>query len=851
MWNQAIKNLAAHKLRLALTAVAVVLGVAFMAGTLVLTGTIKHDIDGLFNRTTSGYSVVVRATTPYSASGVFSGGGGGGGGAANSRPLTPESLIPNIRSAPGVSDAVGSLQGQVELVSSEGKAIKGRASGAPTVALAWIPNPQMSALKIRSGHGPTAPGQLAIDAATASRDQVTLGARVNVIGTGAPQPFTVVGIFGFGSSQTIAGATIVAFDAPVAQQLFGSPGYFDQIDVAANPGTNTDTLIDAVANRLPSGFEAVNSATVAQENANTVNGFIGTFNDILLAFAFIALFVGAFLIFNTFSILVGQRTRELALLRALGASRRQVRTSVILEAMFTGLAGAITGVVVGILLAAGLLSVLRSYLDLSSTGLVISPGTIVVSLLVGTLITVVAALGPSLRASRVPPVAAMREDAAVIETSLRRRAIIGSSVTAIGLLALLGGLFAGSSIALVGVGAGLTFIGVAMLVPFIASPVARAFAAPIAAVTGITGRLSQENAARNPRRTGATATTLMIGLALVAAIATLATSATTSFGHIFTSTLKSDYVVTSTNNTFSRSAADAVKGAPGVTAVSPFTEVEMHIGNASHKMSAIDPVTGPQLIKINMVTGSTDSLAKGEVLVNNNVAKSDHLAVGSPITMGFSATGSHTYTVGGTFKTNQLLDNYIASIPVVEAATNQLQYEAVLVKVVKPSSSAQAAVGQALSGYPQLTVKTTAQFVSQQKQQIQGFLRFVYVLLALSIIIGLIGVVNTLLLSVLERTHEIGLLRAVGMLRRQVRSMIRGEAVVVSVLGAVLGVLLGVAFGAAIVGSLSGSGITQIAIPWSTIIVVLVLALLFGLFAAIFPARRAARLDVLQAITTT
>jgi putative ABC transport system permease protein len=849
MWNQAIKNLGAHKLRLALTAVAVVLGVAFMAGTLVLTGTIKHNIDGLFRQTASGYSVVVRATTPYSTSNTFSQGGGGGG-AANSRPLTPASLIPTIRSAPGVADAAGSLQGQVELVSSQGKAIKGHASGAPTIALAWIPNPQMSPLKLRSGRGPTAAGEMALDADTASKHHLTVGSHVNVIGIGTPQPFTVVGIFGFGNSGTIAGATIVAFDAPVAQQLVGTPGYFDQIDVASKPGTNTDTLINDVANRLPKGFEAVNSATVAQENANNVNSFIGTFNTFLLAFAFIALFVGAFLIFNTFSILVGQRTRELALLRALGASRRQVRTSVILEAMLTGLAGSIAGLVVGILLAAGLLSVLRSYLGLSKTNLVISAGTIIVSLLVGTLITVVAALGPSLRASRVPPVAAMREDAALIETSLRRRAIIGSTVTGVGLIALIGGL-GGSSIGLVGLGAGLTFIGVAMLIPFIASPVARAFASPIAAVTGITGRLGQENAARNPRRTGATATTLMIGLALVAAIATLADSATTSFGHLFSTTLKSDYVVTSTNNTFSRSAADVARGAPGVTAVSPFTEVEMHIGNASHRMSAIDPVTGPQLIKIDMVTGSTDTLAKGQILVNNNVAKNDHLAVGSPITLGFSASGSHTYTVGGTFKTNQLLDNYIASVAVVEAAINQLQYEAVLVKVANPSAAAQAQVSQALSGYPQLTVKTTAQFVNQQKQQVQGFLRFVYVLLAFSIIIGLIGVINTLLLSVLERTREIGLLRAVGMLRRQVRSMIRGEAVVVSVLGAVLGVILGVAFGAAIVGSLSGSGITEIAIPWSTIIVVLILALLFGLFAAIFPARRAARLDVLQAITTT
>ncbi|HUJ65793.1 MAG TPA: FtsX-like permease family protein, partial [Acidimicrobiales bacterium] len=513
--------------------------------------------------------------------------------------------------------------------------------------------------------------------------------------------------------------------------------------------------------------------------------------------------------------------------------------------------GAIVGIVVGILLAAGLLRLLRSYLSLSTTGLVISPGTIIASLLVGTLVTVVAALGPSLRASRVPPVAAMRDDAAIVETSLHRRAIIGSTVTGVGLLALLGGLFAGSSIALVGVGAGLTFIGVAMLIPFLAAPVARAFAAPIAAVTGITGRLSQENAARNPRRTGATATTLMIGLALVAAIATLATSSTTSFGDLFTSTLKSDYVVTSSSNTFSRSAADVVRTAPGVTSVSPFTEVQFHIGNASHAMSAIDPVTGPQLIKIDMVTGSTASLARGEVLVNNTVAKNDHLAVGSPITMGFAATGSHTYTVGGTYKTNQLLDNYLTSIPVAEAATNQLQYEAVLVKTANPSSATQAGISQTLSGYPQLTVKTTAQFVSQQKQQVEGFLRFVYVLLAFSIVIGLIGVVNTLLLSVLERTHEIGLLRAVGMQRRQVRSMIRGEAVVVSVLGAVLGIVLGVAFGAAIVESLSSSGINHLAIPWSTIIVVLILALLFGLFAAVFPARRAARLDVLQAITTT
>lgn len=844
MWNHAIKSLAAHKLRLALTAVAVVLGVTFMAGTLVLTGTIKHEIDGLFSQATSGYNVVVRASTPYKASGDF-----GGGNGVNSRPLIPDSLLPTIRATPGVAAADGVIQGDVALVGANGKGISGHA-GAPTVAFDWIADRKLSAFKLRSGRGPVGSGEIVVDAATAKNHHLPLGSTVTVVSNEAPATFTIVGTFGFGSSDTIAGATVVGFTPATAQKLFGKPGYFQQIEVAETSGTNTDTLVGAIASRLPTGYEAVSATSVAQQDAATVNRFISTFNTVLLAFAFIALFVGAFLIFNTFSILVGQRTRELALLRALGASRVQVTGSVILEATLTGLAGSVTGVVVGILLASGLLKAFRSTLDLTSSGLVVSPGAVIASLIVGTLITVVSAFGPSLRASRVPPVAAMRDDAVIAEASLRRRAILGSLVTVAGVGALLGGLFGGSGIGIVGFGAALTFIGVAMLVPFFAAPLARGLSAPFARMMGITGRLSRENAARNPRRTAATSATLMIGLALVAAIATLASSATTSFGALFTKTVKADYVITTKNGTFSRAAEGLVARAPGVTETSPLSEVQIHIGNATHQMNAMDPVTGPQMLKIDMVTGSTTALQTGQVLVTTAVAKSDHLAVGDPIQMGFASSGTKTLIVGGTFKSNQLLDSYVVSMAVAAANTNQLEDFAILVKVTHPSTSAQNALTAAVAGYPQVNVKTSAQFINEQKNQIAGFVRVVYVLLGLSIVIALIGVINTLLLSVLERTHEIGLLRAVGMRRRQVRAMIRGEAVVVSVLGAILGLALGVGFGAAIVEALTSSGFTQLAIPVSTIVTVLVLATLFGVFASIFPARRASRLDVLRAIST-
>jgi len=843
VWRTTIKSLAAHKLRLALTALAVVLGVAFMAGTFVLTDTIKHTFDALFAQTSAGKDVIVRATSPYTSNGrdAFAG----------SRPLTPETLLPVVQSTPGVRAAEGSVSGLVTVVGKDGKALKKQA---PTLAFNWSTDRAMSSLTLRSGRGPVNGHEITMDSGTVKDQHWQLGDTITVITNQPPRQFTLVGVTGFGKADNLAGATLVSFDTATAQEAIGKPGYFAQIEVASARGVSTDQLQSAIGARLPTGFEAVSAQSVAQQTANTVSKNLSFFNTFLLVFALIALFVGAFLIFNTFSILVGQRTRELALLRAVGASRAQVNRSVLAEALFTGLVGSVLGLVIGIPLAAGLYAALGALgLSLPSSGLQLLPRTIIVSLLTGTVITVLSAVLPARRASRIPPVAAMRDDAIEVDTSLRRRALTGGLVLVVGVVLLALGLFNRAGIAIVGMGATVTFLGVAMLVPLVSSPLSRLIGSPLPAVSGVAGRLGQENAARNPRRTAATASALMIGLAVVAAIATLGSSATASFNGLFDKSIKSDYVLVGSGGGqdrggISTAVEPAVRNARGVVAVSPYRQAVWHDGNATKQVTGIDPVDGPKLLTLNMVTGSSSALAQGALLVDDTVAGDHHLKVGDTVQMGFPATGVKPVIVGGTYKTNQFLGNYTISSQVVADNVNQVSDDALFVKTASGGAQQQADLASAVAAYPNVAVKTSAQFKQDQKKQLNSILAIVYVLLLLSIIIALIGVVNTLALSVMERTREIGLLRAIGMQRRQVKRMIRGEAVVVSLLGAVLGLVLGVGLGAAVVSALSKEGLDTLAIPTATIVVVLVLTALFGIGAAVWPARRAAKLDVLQAI---
>ncbi|HET6964456.1 MAG TPA: ABC transporter permease, partial [Acidimicrobiales bacterium] len=820
---------------------AVVLGVAFMSGTYVLTDTIKHTFDTLFQQTSAGKDAVVRGTAPYGNSGDFGGGG--------DRPLTPESLLASVRATPGVAVADGSVGGQVVVLDKRGKTFN---THAPTLAFSWLPDRRLSSLTLRSGHAPVAADQITVDGATAKKEHFALGERIQVIGNEGPATFTLVGITRFGSTDNLAGATLVSFDLPTAQRMAGKPGYLNEIDVASQPGTSSEALLSAIGARLPKGFEVITGTEAAAQQASNVSSNLSQFNTILLVFAGVALFVGAFLIFNTFSILVGQRTRELSLLRAIGASRRQINASVLGEAFVTGLVGAGIGLGLGVALAAGLYSLLSALgISLPRSALQFETRTAVVGLVVGTLVTVASAVLPALRAGRIPPAAGLRDDTVVQETSLRRRAVVGGVVTAAGIVVLGVGLFASAGILAVGIGAGLTFIGVAMLAPFVVGPMVGVLGRPLPTVAGVTGTLGRENAARNPRRTAATASALMVGIALVAAIATLGQSAQTSFNGLFDSSVTADYVLTATGfGTVTPAAESAVARVPGVTAVSPIRQARWHLGRVGKDVLGLDPISGPRVLRFQMVQGSVSALARNQLLVDSTVAGDNHYRLGQTVPMGFAATGVVPVVIGGFYKANQFLGSYVISDQLLAANVNEVRDQGIALRVADPSAGTTAALTRAMAGYPNVKVQTAAQFKSDQKQQLNTILDIVYALLALSIIIALIGVVNTLALSVMERTREIGLLRAVGTQRRQLKRMIRAESVLVSLIGALLGLILGVGLGAAVVSALGSSFISTLAVPVTTIVVVLILAVIFGVIAAVWPARRAARLDILEAIYT-
>jgi putative ABC transport system permease protein len=842
-----MRSLGAHKVRLFLTAIAIVLGVAFMAGTFVLTDTVKHSFDTLFQQVSAGKDIVVEGVAPY-------GTGGRGGFGGGTRVPVPQTLVATVRGVPGVADAQPSVQGLVTLIGANGKAVNHH--GAPTIGFNWDPNPKLSSLKLVAGHAPQADDQVVLDRSTMKAQHWSVGQRVTIITNKGPQQFTVVGISTFGSQNTLLGATLVSFTLPAAQHYFGTAGVVQQINVAVAPGANVDTVLAAIGKVLPATAEAVTGATAAQQMASAVNGFVNIFNTFLLVFAGIALFVGAFLIANTFSILIGQRTRELALLRAVGASRSQVTRSMLGESFAVGLVGSAIGLGLGVPLAIGLEGLLRAFgFGPPANGIQFLPRTAIVSLVVGTGITMVSAIGPSLRASRIPPVAAMREDAATVDSSLRRRAIVGGFFAVLGIVLLVFGLFGHlkSPLPLVGAGAAFSFIGVATLAPFVAGGMARVIGAPLPRLRGITGRLAEENAARNPRRTAATASALMVGLALVAAIATLGASINSSFSAIIDRSVTASYVISESGNGgagFSRAAEPVVRSTPGVVAVSPWLQEDWHQGHTGKQVTGINPAAGPQVFSIKMLSGSYGTLAQGQLLVDDKVFHNDHFHLGELIPMGFVDSGVTNVPIGGTFKTNQFLGNYVVSDAFLAAHVNQLLDQAIFVRTTVESPQQQQAIITALKDYPNLKVQTAAQFKADQKKQFGAILNFVYVLLALSILIASFSVVNTMALSVIERTREIGLLRSIGMQRKQVRAMVRGEAVIVSLLGAVLGLIIGVVLGAAIVHAASSSGISVITIPVPTIIVVLIIAALIGVVAAVWPARRAARLDILQAIAT-
>jgi putative ABC transport system permease protein len=834
MRNVTLKGLLAHKLRLALTALAIVLGVTFISGTFVLTDTLHNTFSVLFGSVYQKIDFQVRGVAQL------------GSGANATRNELPESLLATVRRVPGVEAAEGGVEGYAQFVDHDGQPIQ--TGGAGTLGISYDPDQQISALHIIAGGLPVTSGDVVMDAGTAQKYDFTVGQRVRVLSAGPVRTFTISGIAEFGSVSNLAGATLAAFTLPTAQAVVQEVGRLDFIDVVTAPGASKPAVQRDIAQVLPTGVQVVTGQTVVNENTSAVNQALSFFSTALLVFAFISLFVGGFTIFNTFSITVGQRTRELALLRIVGASRRQVFRSVLAEAAITGLVSSVIGLGLGVLAALGLEALLRGFgTTLPAGPLVFEPRTVVVGLAVGVGVTVIAAIGPARNAVRIPPVAALGDRQPDGDVSLRRRFAMGAAVALAGAVLLAIGL-AVPAIALVGVGAVGIFVGVAMLSPAIARPLSSVIGRPLARLLREPGKLGRENSMRSPRRTAQTASALMVGLALVAAMSVFGASVSRSTTSSVDQAISADLIVTATGTgQLSDSVPATASAVPGVTATTTVYRSQFEFAGSLATLTGVSTQQLADTLILRMTAGTPAALAGGQLLIDSTTAKSKHLSVGDTAQVKFAQTGSATVRIGGIYQANALIGSYLVSAGFFGSHFSNPTPAALLLRT-GGSGTVDHDVSHALAPYPNAQVQTRAQFEQAQTATVNQALGLVYALLALAVLIALIGIVNTLMLSVFERTREIGLLRAVGMKRRQLRTMIRSEAVILAIFGAIIGIIIGTGMGIALVSSLKQQGITDTVVPVSSLVVFLVLAAVLGLLAASWPARRAARLDVLAAI---
>jgi putative ABC transport system permease protein len=846
MGKATLKGLLAHKFRLAATALAIVLGVSFVAGTYVLTDTINATFTNLFDEVTQGIDVAVRSKD------VFTGQMG------EVRDPIPEEVLNEVKAVDGVKVAEGSVTGFAQFVDKDGKPVT--TGGAPTLGVSISSAPELQAgTTVRSGRLPSGPDEMVVDAQTADKHGFAVGDRVKVLLQGPARTFTVSGIIGFGEAGNLGGATLAGFTLPTAQEVLNREGRFDEIDVVAAEGTTPEQLRDRVRAVLDPRYEVLTGEELSAAQAAAINDTIGRFlSTALLSFAFVALLVGAFLIFNTFTIIVAQRTRELALLRCLGASRRQVMTSVLLESLIVAVVASLVGLGLGVLIANGLKALLTGILnfDLPTTGTVFLWRTVIVSLAVGIVVTVLAALLPARKATRVPPVAALQPETAFAPTHFRkRRIVLGVLVTLVGVALLLAGLFQNEGNRLVNVGSGavIVFFGVAILSPLIARPLARLIGWPFAKAFRLPGTLARENAMRNPRRTASTAAALMIGLALVTFVSIFAASIKASTTETLDRTIAADYILQNDTFTpFSPDLATRLADQPELAAVVGVRLGAFKLNGATKQLIGIDPAAYDRVVKTEVLSGSIADLQSGGLAVKEDVAEANGWTVGERVALQFPRGGTQQVTVKAIYKDNSVNGDYLLSLADYERFYADQADSQILVQAAPGTTPAasRAAIDRVLVDFPNVTVRDQAEYKAETARQIDQVVNLFYALLALAVVIALFGIVNTLGLSIFERIRELGLLRAIGATRRQVRSMIRWEAVIIAVLGAVLGLAVGVFFGWTIVRALRSVGITEFAVPGGQLVIFVVFAALAGILAAVLPGRRAARIDVLRAIAT-
>jgi putative ABC transport system permease protein len=840
----ALKGVLANKVRLVLTGMAIVIGVAFVAASFVFTDTIQARFDTLLTDVSAGIDVYVRPLPAEIGNELTELGS------------IPQETLDDVLAVPGVRIAEGGVGGYAQFVGTDGEPLGGQ--GPPTLGFSWTVSDKLNPLRIAPGNGrpPAAPGEVVADVGTAERAGFSLGDTVTILTLGAPEQFELVGLANFGDADNLAGATIAAFELAEAQRLLDLEGRFSEISIAAESGVEADALASDIEQALGTGFDIQTAEASTQDQLDSIAEDLGFLNTALLAFAAVAIFVGAFIITNTFRIIVSQRTRELALLRAIGATGRQVTWLVVIEALAVAVVASAVGVLVGVGLAQLLAAVMNAIgFNLPDGPLTLAPRTVLIAMGVGIVVTLLASLLPARKAASIPPIAAMHEELArPPRKSLRNRAISGAVVTGLGLITLAVGLLVSvdNPALIVGIGALVFFLGVSILAPLAAKPVADTIGWPLPKLFNTTGLLAKENTARQPRRTASTASALMIGVALVVFVAIFAASIKSTVQDQIFDNFPADLSASSTNFQIGVSPSFTAKMAAldEFETVSPLVFDMAKLEAGTRQIIALDPAVADEVVNLEPSSGAYDALVGSEgVLVFDDVMESQGWTVGDAIAMGFPKRPDGEVEIVGTFAKGDFGD-YVLDRSFYNTVYEN-PFDSLVLAIVASGvdiTDARAAADAVAEPYANVQIQNKAEVVASAEMQIDQLLALFTGLLFLAIIIAILGITNTLSLSIIERTREIGLLRAVGMTRSQTRWMVRWEAVIVALFGAVMGVGIGVFLGWAVLRALRDVGLGSFAIPWGQIGFLVILSGIAGIIAAIYPSWKASRLNVLDAI---
>ena len=844
-----LRGVLARKFRILLTILAVVSGVAFVSGAFILTDSVKGAINNLFEELRGDVDLEIRSTIAF------------GDAARAQRDPVPVSIIEDIEGIDGVRLVEANIIRESTIIKENGDPLQ---TSGPAFGISWNGPDGLDGRTLLEGAIPAKAGEVAIDKASAEWAGFVIGDTVTIVGPTGKDDFVLVGLTGTGSTSGGGGASVSAFDPVTANEFLGADNKADSIYVGVTPEASRDDVQRAIADVLADAYEVIPGEQSAKETAGAINEIIDIFGKVLLGFAAISLFVSAFLIFNTFAIIVSQRLRELALLRAVGASTRQIHQMIVGEGLVVGIIATVLGLLGGLGVAKGITALFNAAgAAFPAADLLISSRTIMLSVFIGIGVTVAAAIVPALRAGRIPPVAAMRPELGFSALQRSKRLVVGMVTLFAGIALFSVGLFVqpGGTAGTLGgsaVGAVLLFLGVASLSTTVAAPVSRAISRILPfhlrpMTRSVPGRLASRNAQRTPRRTASTASALMVGLALVSTVSVVAASVKKSFTDQLQASVTADFFVT--NMSFQGlpvAFAERLAELPELGSVSPFRATQALINDEEKQIGAVKPEMG-DLVDIDIQKGSIDSLDEGAILLYTDPARDLNVDVGDPVDITWQNGTKSTLKVGAIYGDSSVAGNWLISLDTLAAVSSATPVDFFIGADIAegvPIEDARAAVDTVAADFPSAEVQDQAEFQKSQEDQLNQLLAIVYGLLIFAIFIAVLGIANTMALSVFERTREFGLLRAVGMSRRHLKRSVRWEAIIVSVFGATLGIVVGIPLGVSVSLALPNSFVTSTVIPFNTIVNILIASVVVGIFAAIFPARRAAKLDVLDAIAT-